>query len=122
MTKATTKAMRIAAAKEREAAVRREQQEQQEQPEPGSVIMFFRERQSKPRWWERTRENHFMRAYHSARYELRSTPTTSFIAIIQATSSGPVEFLYDWKDVAHVSMLPRIDFPTKEEETDEDGQ
>ncbi len=115
MTTRTTKDMRIAAAREREAKKTKALREQ----EAGSVVVLFRKRQSKPHWWERTDEIHFMRVFSGARYELRSTPTTSFIAIIQATASGPVEFLYDWRDVKQVSTFPRIE-PSKTEETKEE--
>ena len=113
MTTKVTKDMRIAAAREREAKKAKALRKQ----EAGSVLVFFRERQSKPRWWERADERHFMRVFSGARYELRSTSTTCLLAIIQATSSGPVEFLYDWRDIKKVSTFPRIE-PTEEEEID----
>lgn len=82
--------------------------------EPGSVLVFFKEPQSKPRFWERMTEEHHMRAYHNARYEIRSTSTVTLLAIVQQSQAGIVEFVYDMADVEKFSALPHIDLPEPE--------
>lgn len=75
----------------------------------GSAIIFFKEPQNKVPFWRGVRDDDCMRVFHNARIELRSTPTVTFICVIQNSSSGPVEFVYDFADVSRYSTFPVIE-------------
>ena len=84
---------------------------------PGSVLVVFRRPLSDVGLWRRWFGGEAARTklYHHSTYKVLDTQAETLLVVRTTTSFGPVDAIFNWRDVEKVAAYPRIEPDTSAE-------